>query len=83
MLSLDVANWGGFDDYGYNYGVGVVDEDGLFGWGGVICVCERCVDNVLNLSKVMVCGDLDESLISVAISESFVFGGIGRYWDGT
>ena len=43
MLILDVVNVDDFYDDGYDYGVGVGDEDGGFGWGGLIL----CVKYVL------------------------------------
>ena len=83
MLILDAANGGGFDYDGYNYGVGIGDEDGGFVWGGLVCVCEICVGDVPDLSKVMVCGAVAESVIIVSIYDSFVLGGIVGVWYGT
>ena len=76
-----VANGDGFDDHGYDDGVGVVNEYRGFGWEGVVCVCKTSVREVPNLSKGVVCGAVVESVISVAISESFILVGIGGYWD--
>ena len=42
-----------------------------------------CVRDVPNLSKGMVCEPVVESVISVAIYESFILVGIGGYWGGT
>ena len=40
-------------------------------------MCEEFVGNVPNLSKVMICGAVVESVISVAIYDIFILGYIG------
>ena len=80
MFSLDISNGCGFDDDGYDNGVGVGDEDVGFGWEGVVCVCNIYVGDVTNLSKGGICGAVVESVISVSISDSFVLGGIDGTW---
>ena len=46
-------------------------------------VCEGCVGDLPNLSKGVVYGSVVESIISGAISESFILGGMDGDWDGT
>ena len=82
-LSLNVTNGDGFEYYGYDDGVGVGGECGGFVWEGVVCVCKICVGDVPNLSKWMVCESVVESVISVTIYDSFIWGGICGDWDGT
>ena len=80
MFSLDVSYGGVFDNDGYDEGVGVGDEDWGVVWVGVICVCEEFVGNVPNLSKVMICGAVVESVTSVAIYDSIILGYISGGW---
>ena len=39
--------------------------------------------DVANLSNRIVCGAVLKSIISVAVSETSILGGIGGGWDGT
>ena len=54
MLILDVVNVDDFYDDGYDYGVGVGDEDGDFGWVGVVFLCDRCIGDTPDLSTGIV-----------------------------
>ena len=48
VLSFNISDGDGFDDDGYYYGVGVGDEDGDFGWVGVVfCVIDALVTHLI------------------------------------
>ena len=83
VLSFNISNVDGFDDDVYDYEVGVGYEYVCLVLKGLDCVCYRCVYDVPNLSKGMVCVYVIKYVIIVSIYESFILGGIGGGWYGT
>ena len=60
----------------------VMNTEALDGKGRFVCV-KICVGNITDLSKGIICRAVVESVISVAIYDSLILGGIGRDWGGT